>query len=183
VPLGNVAIVILTGDEVHLCNLNAEKHVRAEYKRVLGEVPKESEMTGAFLSVYNTRATREILSRSCKKADQCTPDARGVCLVDHSALTAFFPTAEAVGKLITDEQAVLMRHYLQTQAEVGPIMSDMSQFEMDAWIEVLGKGGSSAPLASLSSEQASALVMYMASRLCDSPTDSSSPGTPPENDT
>ena len=74
-----------------------------------------------------------------------------------------------------------MRHYMQTQAEVGPIVANMSQVEMDAWVEMLGKGGSTAPLALLSLDQASALLMYMASRLSVSPTDTSSPGTQQES--
>lgn len=182
-PIGNVAICVLTGDEVHLANMNATAFLRKEQKRVMGEVIKSDEIDDAYKSMFNSRATREILFRSCKKADQCVPDERGVCTTDHSSFAPFFPTLDSIGKLSTDEQAVLMRHYLQTQAEVGPIHSGMSQAEMDAWIELLGKGGSRAPLALLSLEQASELLMYMASRLNPSPTDSCSPGTPLEQST
>ena len=171
-PVGTVAIVVLEGDEVQLSNINAEKHARAEYKRIVGEMPKRDEAGDAFSKAFNARATREILFRACKKSHECSPDERGVCTTDHAKLAPFFPTLEAVGKLTTDEQAVLMRHYMRTQAEVGPIVSNMSQAGMDAWVEQLAKGGSAAPLALLSSDQASALMMYMASRLCPSPTDS-----------
>jgi len=160
-PMGSVAICVLDGDEVSLANINAEKFVRTQYQNIVGEIPKADEMSDAFRSLFNGRATRDILFRSCKKAEQCEPDERGVCLVDHDKLFPFFPTMEAIGKLTTDEQAVLMRHYMQTQAEVGPIVANMSQQEMDAWIEMLGKGGSRAPLAMLSSDQASELLMYM----------------------
>ena len=182
-PIGNVALCVLDGDEVSLANINAEKHVREQYKKLVGEIPKADEVNDSFRTVFNGRATREILFRSCKKADQCMPDERGVCMTGHDKLSAFFPTMEAIGKLTTDEQAVLMRHYMHTQAEVGPIVANMSQGEMDAWIEMLGKGGSRDPLGLLSSDQASELLMYMASRLCSSPMDNSSAGTPQENTT
>lgn len=171
-PLGSAAVVVLEGDEVQLANINAEKHARDAYKKIVGELPKRDEAGEAFSKAFNSRATREILFRACKKSHECSPDARGVCTTDHAKLAPFFPTLEAVGKLTNDEQAVLMRHYMQTQAEVGPIVSSMSQVEMDAWVEMLAKGGSAAPLALLSSDQASALMMFMASRLCPSPTDS-----------
>lgn len=182
-PIGNVAIAVLDGDEVMLANINAEKHAREQYKKIVGELPKNDEVNEAYSKAFNGRATREILFRACKKAHECEPDTRGVCLVNHDKLAAFFPTLEAIGKLSTDEQGVMMRHYMQTQAEVGPIVANMSQVEMDAWVEMLGKGGSTAPLALLSLDQASALLMYTASRLCALQTDTSSPGTPHESTT
>lgn len=180
-PIGQVAIAVLDGDDVMLANINAEKHAREQYKKIVGELPKTDEVNEAYSKAFNGRATREILFRACKKAHECEPDARGVCLVHHDKLSGFFPSLEAIGKLSTDEQGVMMRHYMQTQAEVGPIVANMSQVEMDAWIEMLGKGGSTAPLALLSLDQASALLMYMASRLSGSPTDTSSPGTQQES--
>lgn len=181
VSVGNIAIVVLDSDDVMLANINAEKFAREQYKKIVGEIPKADEVSAAFREAFNARATREILFRSCYKADECQPDARGVCTTDHAKLSKLFPSMEAIGKLSTDETAVIMRHYMQTQAEVGPIVSNMSQVEMDAWIEVLGKGGGAAPLALLSSDQANALMMYMACRLCSSPMDSDSPGTLHEN--
>lgn len=178
-----VAICVLEGDEVTLSNINAEKHARDQYKKIVGELPKNDEVNEAYSKAFDARATREILFRSCKKAHECEPDSRGVCIVDHTRFSSFFPTMEAVGKLSTPEQAVLMTHYLHTQAELGPIVANMSQAEMDAWIEMLGKGGSTAPLGLLSLEQASKLLMYMAFRLCNSPTDTNSPSTPHESTT
>lgn len=178
VALGNVAIVVLDGDDVMLANINAEKYARDQYKKIVGEIPKADEVNEAYSKSFNARASRELIFRSCKRADDCLPDSRGVCTTDHGKLVPLFPTLEAIGKLSTDETAVLVRHYMQTQAEVGPIVSNMSKSEMEAWIEVLGKGGSAAPLALLSSDQASDLMMFMACRLCSSPTDNNSPGTP-----
>lgn len=175
--IGRVAIVVLTGDEVHLANLNAEKFIRKAYKDTMGEVPKVDEMSGSFKSMYNSRAAREILFRSCKKADHCEPGHDGVCIVDHDKMNAFFPTQEAIGKLTTDEAAVLMGQYLQTQSALGPIVKLMSQAEMDNWLEMLARGGSVDPLVFLSSEDVIRLLMHSASLLYPSPMDSSSHGT------
>jgi len=183
VSIGDVAICVLTGEEVYLANMNADAFLRKEQKRIMGEVPKTDELSATQRNMLQLRQTVEILFRSCKKADQCFPDERGVCTTDHSSFSPFFPTKEAVNKLGTDESAVLMIHYMQTQAEVGPIHSGMSQAEMDAWIELLGKGGSRAPLALLSSDQMNEFLMYMASQLHALRTDSCSPGTPLEQST
>jgi len=183
VPLGNVAICVLEGDDVTLSNINAEKHARDQYKKIVGELPKIDEVNEAYTKAFNARATRELLFRACKKAHECEPDERGVCTVNHEKFSAFFPTLEAIGKLTTDEQGVMVSHYMRTQAEAGPIISNLSQPEMDAWIEVLGKGGSRAPLDLLSLEQASDLLMYMASRLCSSRTGNCLSGMQQENTT
>lgn len=176
-PLGQIAIVVLTGDEVQAASMNAEKFIRKACKDAFGEVPKADEMSGSFQSMHNTRATSEILFRSCKKADQCEPGPDGVCIVDHGELERFFSIREDIGKLTTDETAVLMRHYMQTQSTLGPIVKHMSQSEMDEWLEVLARGGRVDPLAFLSLEDVTRLLMYSACRLYPSQTDTSSHGT------
>jgi len=183
VSIGNVAICVLTGDEVHLSNMSATAFIRKEQKRIIGEVIKSDEIDDAYENMYSSRATCEILFRACKKADQCVPDERGVCTTDHSSFAPFFPTMTAIGKMSTDEQAILMRHYMLTQATVGPIVQGMSKAEMNEWIDLLAEGGSCAPLALLSLGQASDLMRYMASLLKPSPTDSTSPGMPLEQST
>lgn len=182
VPVGSVAIYVLTGDEVNAANLGAERFIRDQYKKTVGEIPNANEMSEAFSNLYNGRATREILFRACRNASACEPSSdTGVCLVDHDNLRPFFPTMEAVGKLTQDELAVIMQHYMHTQAEVGPIVSSMSQKEMDAWVEVLAEGGQRSPLALLSPGQAIALLMYLAAQLHALRTANSSPSTPPES--
>ena len=179
VSVGDVAICVLTGDEVHLANMSASAFMRKDYKRLMGEIPKADELNEQAPAMFNCRATRELLFRSCKKAHLCVADDRGVCTTDHPALTNFFPTLEAIGRLGTDETAVLMNHYLQTQAEVGPIQSHMGVEQMEAWIEVLTVGGNSAPLALLSMAQVNALLRYTACQLSSLRTAISSPGLLP----
>lgn len=182
-PIGRVAITVLQGDEVTLSNFHAEKFAREQSKKIIGEIPKSNERNESYAECFSSRASREILFRSCKRAHDCEPDHRGVCLVDHDKLTAFFPTTEAIGKLSNDEIAVLMNHYLQTQAEVGPIVSLLTQSEFDSYIEVLAKGGSADPLAFLSWAQRNDLLMYTASQLYALRTVNCSPSTPLESDT
>lgn len=183
-PIGRIAITVLQADEVTLSNFHAEKFAREHSKKIIGEIPKSTERNESYSECFRSRASREILFRSCKKAHECEPDERGVCLVDHDKLTAFFPTVESIGKqLSNDEIAVLMNLYMQTQHEVGPIVSNLSQSEFDSYVEVLAKGGSTDPLAFLSWGQQSDLVMYMACQLYALRAASCSPITQPESDT
>lgn len=171
-PVGMVALVVLEGDEINASNINAEKHAREQYKKIVGQYPKSDETSIAYEEIFKSRASREILFRSCKSAHECEPDDRGVCLVDHEKFKPFFPTQEAIGKLTIDEQSILMNHYARTQVEVGPIASLMSKQEMDAWLEKLGASGDASPLASFSLVLLIDLLMHSAFRLYGSQTGS-----------
>lgn len=178
--VGKIAMVVLNGDEIELANVNAEKEVRAAYEKTMGKIPKNDEVS-LQQTVYNNRATREILFRACKDASECDPDNMGICRVVHEKQRAFFPTMQAIGKLVSSESAVLMEHYLHTQVQLGPVVKLMSQEEMDAWLELLGQGGKLDPLASLSPEDLIRLLMYSASQLYPSRTDRDSAGSQQDN--
>jgi len=93
-----------------------------------------------------------------------------------------FPSADKMRVAFTsDEIAVLLQSYMMVQRELGPIVSRMSPEEMDAWIEKLQEGGAAFPLVLLSSEAKNDLVMHLVSRLSDSSTDTSSPGSQPSD--
>ena len=79
-----------------------------------------------------------------------------------------------------DEIAVLFEAYSFWQSEAGPIISHMELDEMKAWIALLAQGGSSVPLASLSSGAKNDLLLFMAATLQNFWTGSSSVGSPPE---
>jgi hypothetical protein len=79
-----------------------------------------------------------------------------------------------------DEIAILFESYSFWQSEAGPIISHMDLEEMRAWIALLAKGGSSVPLASLSSGAKNELLIFMAAQLLSFWTGSSSVGSPPE---
>lgn len=112
----------------------------------------------------------EILYRACRRAAM------------QSVL--FFPTpADVRKKLSGDEVAVLIQAYAIVQVELGPLISTMSTVEMDAWLKRLGEGASALPLAWLSLEQRTALLMHSASRLLTLPTGNGSAGPPADEST
>ncbi|MDI3282113.1 hypothetical protein QHF83_02285 [Polyangium sp. 15x6] len=166
--LGDIAMVVLTQEEVTAANISAEKYVRKTFKDNVGEIPMVNEKSEGYANLFSSRASTEILFRACRKVDDVEK--------------AFFPSREAIGqRLTTDEVAVLMNHYMRVQSELGPIVSNMSQEEMDAWVEMLAEGGNAYPLDLLSSVQLTTLLVYMASQLHASRKANSSPGTQPEN--
>jgi len=107
----------------------------------------------------------QILLRACRDVDQ--PEKR------------FFPSALEARKALTgDEIGVLFSSYLIVQAEKGPIVSQMTEAEMESWIVRLVEGASRDPLALLSSEAHMDLTMLLACRLYKPATGTGSSGPP-----
>jgi len=162
--VAEIAMVVLTGDESMAAKASTERHVR----KLLREDPKvatKGESGQGYLDLCEQRDSQELLFRACKQPGDLS--------------RSFFPTIESIGaNLTTDEIAVLVLHYRRTMAELGPIVSEMSQEECDAWIEMLAKGGSLDPFDLLSLGQQSRLMRYMAVQCWASRTGNSSPGTP-----
>lgn len=166
-PLGEVVIWVLHQEERSAATLAAERHVRKVLKDAY---PQRGEASLGYDALFEDRASVEILFRACRRAENVNVPA--------------FPSADEIARaLSTDEVAVLMRSYLRVQAECGPIVADMSQEMVDAWIDVLASGGSKHPLDSLSSGALTTLLWSMACRLYKSRTDKRSRGPQPEEST
>ncbi len=75
---------------------------------------------------------------------------------------------------------MLFNHYLTVQLELGPVVSTMSDEEVNAWITRIGEGGSAFPFDLLSSEIQKILVLTMAKRLVHLTKERSSVGSQPE---
>jgi hypothetical protein len=159
-PICEIAIMVLSQEECMAAKASAERSVR----KLLRDDGK-AEAGQGYVDLSEMRDSQELLFRACKR----TGDLK----------KPFFPTVEAVGKLTTDEIAVLVMMYRRVQAELGPIASEMSQDEVDAWIERLAQGGSLFPFDSLSSGAKSTLIVSMACRLWSFTKASSSPTPPP----
>lgn len=162
---GEVAIWVLTQEEMMLCASSAEKTARLFLK----EHGKEQNSRG-YEDVYNNASAQELLFRACRQVAELNKP--------------FFPTPEAIRRTLSlDEVGVLMDHYFTVQHELGPIIASMSSTEMDAWIKRLGEGGSKVPLDLLTREQLKDLTFSLACRLYKSPTDTTSPGSLPDEPT
>jgi hypothetical protein len=163
-PVGQVAMVPLTQYEMMAAAASAEKQTRELLK---GNLPQQTEAQLGYNDVYNNSAAAEVLFRACKKPDDLKSSA--------------FRTPHEIGTaLSTDEIGVLYHHYETVKAELGPIVSTMTEDEVEAWVAVLAKGGSYLPLDTLSWGALTTLVLSMASLLQSFLTDRSSLGSPAE---
>lgn len=165
-PMGRVAIQVLSQSDQIAASAEAERFTRNTLKGALEGNAQSGERTQSYDDIYNNASVDEVLFRAVRRAD------------DPNAL--FFPTVQAIRtKLSHDEVAALFRMYMIVQTELGPLVAEMSEGEMEAWVEVLVKGGSAVPLVRLSSDGVSNLVMLMARRLHSYSMATSSSGTPP----
>lgn len=93
-----------------------------------------------------------------------------------------FPTAQGLrAKCTTDEIGSIAMAYGQFRAEQGPVVSELTEPQMEAWLKVLQEGASRVPLALLSGEALIDLIMFLVSKVGTSPTGSGSAGSPPDD--
>ena len=166
VPLFDLAMMLLTQDEVMAVSAAAEKATR----RAMGDdIPKIGQASKGYDDLFNNFSAIEILYRACKHpADLTKP---------------LFPTKEFIKKQLTpDEVAILFNNYMTIQIELGPVIGSLSSEEIDAWVKKLAEGGerSSTFLDSFSWAATKGLLITMAVQLHDLRTVSSSAGLPQE---
>lgn len=181
--VGDVHVQVLTQSELMSARVEAEKWVRAHYrpkgKPVDGEpdgVPKKDEAS-AFDDLLQNACAVEVLFRACRRVEDPSEAHSG------PKWPAFPSPGEMRKRFTNDQLGVMMREYLVIQAELGPIVASMTKGEVDAWIERIAEAGSAAPLASLSWEASSELILRMAYRLHSSSTATSSLGSQPDEST
>lgn len=176
-PVGKITIRVLSQAELMSAAAAAELYATT----ILKKEQKSGVFSKAYEDIYNNESTVQILWRAVYRAKQ---------IDEHTWVPGewpLFPSPEAIRGNVAgslglpqEELGVLMRTYLITQRELGPIVSEMGEGEMEAWVERLVKAGSTFPLAHLTSEALDALLMRMASRLHSFLTATSSSGTPPD---
>lgn len=163
-----VAMVILTQEESFLANLAAEKNVR---KMLRDDMPaKGSDMTEGYVKLFELAAGPEILFRACRNPlDIGKP---------------FFRTREEISKfLTTDEIGILLREYTMVRVEMGPILTELTADEMDAWIDRLTEAEDLYPLVLLDAELLNRALRTMVSRLKALRTEKNSATSPPDEPT
>ena len=96
-----------------------------------------------------------------------------------------FPSAELMrAQLSVTEIGALMSAYIDTQAKFGPIISTMSEAEMEAWIDRIAEDATkSVPLYLVSPEQRVDLLHYLACLISKLRTGKFSAGSPPDEPT
>jgi len=161
--VGQVAMWPLTQEEQMACSAEADRFT----KKLLKDGQKKDEANLGYETMFSNEVAVQILYRACRDATDLERPA--------------FPSPSQLRQALTaDEVGALFKHYLTVQLELGPIVAHLSDEEMEAWVKRIGEGGSAFPFDLLSWEMQRALVLFMASRLTSSPTDTLSAGSPPE---
>jgi hypothetical protein len=162
-PVGQVAMWPLSQEEHCMATAAAEKYVR----RLLPETKKDAL---GYENLYGNAVATEMMFLACRDMRDITRPA--------------FPSAQAIREVLTvDETAVLFEHYLSVQLEVGPIVSQMSTKQYEAWIARLVEGQNAFPFDLMSSAVQKALLRRMASQLRSLQTATFSAGSPPDDGT
>jgi hypothetical protein len=161
-PVGQFAMTILSESELNEVRAAADRTA----KKMLGDAQKEGEQNLGYQDIYRNVSVVELLWRACRASKE------------EMHIPAFLSPALMRKNLTTDELAVLMDAYLQFKVEAGPIISDMSEAEMDAWIKRLAEGAGRVPLSLLSSEAKTDLLLRSVALLRSCWTGSGSAGSP-----
>lgn len=161
-PAGQIAIFVLTQEEQMICAAAAEKFAKEKLK------DGRKEEIG-YETIYANEAVVQTLFRACKDSENVNASA--------------FPTPEWMRKNLTsDECSILFERYVTTQFELGPIVSRLSEEELNAWVDRLAEGGLAAsPFILLSPETQRVLAHFMASQIVESRKAKSSAGSPDES--
>ena len=102
-------------------------------------------------------------------------------MVGDTAKSIFPNPAMLRDKLNADEVGALFALYCQVQIELGPIITRISEEEMEAWIRKLDEGGQADPFAFFTLETQLRLVSFMASQTVKYWTVTRSAGLPPDD--
>jgi hypothetical protein len=162
-PLGKVALWILTQEESMSC-------IRAAAAFVKDALKDAKPGDAGYADLYRNQSTIEVLSRACRKADN----------LDHP----LFPSPSLMRKKMTsDELGVLMFAYARVQSKLGPLVSELSVEELEAWTARLVTGGEASLsfLDFLTSDAKNQLLEHLALQLQISSTSTGSPGSPQDD--
>lgn len=160
-PVARVAIWVLSQGEQMLAAAEAEAYTRAKLKEA---IPGTNDARRGYDDIYNNAAAVEVLFRALRKKDDLSKSA--------------FATPKELRALSVDEIGVLFQEYLITQHQLGPIVTKMTEADLDMWLARLKEGADAIPFARLSLETLIDLIGSLASRVLKSSTANSSSGSP-----
>lgn len=160
-PLGQMQMTPLTQSEQMACTSEADKFA----KKLLKDAQRKDDTNLGYEAIYSNEVAVQVLYRACRDIED--------------PAKATFPSPLVLrDKLAADEVGALFALYCQVQVELGPIVSRMSEEEMEAWIVRLEAGGAAEPFAFFSLETQLRLVNFMASLIVKSWTVTRSAGLP-----
>jgi hypothetical protein len=161
--VGDLVFWVLTAGELSRAHAAANRSA----KELLDD-PEAKVGNLAYEEIYQDQKAIHLMAMVCRQPD----DPR---------FPTFLSAADVRDNLTDDEIAVVLQAYGSFRRESGPIISELTPEEMEAWIQMLSEGASRFPLARLSGEAQTDLVMYLIGKVrTASSTATSSAGSPPD---
>lgn len=159
-------LVVLSESEMQECFAEAQKFADAKTREKTGDATNHSSKFG-WAEVYEDEKIVQVMTLAMREVGYPKEDLR------------FVPNPKMLrDALNSDELGVLNRAYQNLRADSGPIISQVSSDDAEAWIQALMEGGKRSPLSRLSSEGLTDLVMHLVARLKSSSTTSGLSGSP-----
>lgn len=157
---GRLVFWVLTASELATARVEANKATKA----ALGEDAKVGNL--AYEEEYQEWLQIHILWAAARQ-------------LDDQRFPSFLSPKKLRELLTDDEITTVIRAYADFRRRCGPILSELTPDEMEAWIRLLQEGGSRFPLAACTTEALIDLISFLVSKLPTSPTGTSSAGSPP----
>lgn len=158
----DVAIWILTQQE----SISAQAEALRKADKLLGKL--EGGTKTDETEVYFLQRSAELLSKACRMPEELDKP--------------FFRTSKDVLEYLTqDEIATLINQYVMVQSKLGPWISQLTEAEMEAWIQRIIAGGKTDFLGSATPVQLIALVIYLVNQLSKSQTSNSLSSLPQDD--
>lgn len=161
VDVGTLRFWVLTSQELSSVRVEAAR----ETKKLYGEDAVKGNL--AYEEELEEQKALHLLQLACRQPT----DPR---------FPTFIRAADVRAQLTDDEITVALTAYAQFRRASGPVISELTPDEMEAWIKVLAEGGSRFPLARASGEVLTDLTMYLVSKLHTFVTPTSSAGSLPD---
>lgn len=163
----DVVLRVLTQSQIDSCCANAEAHVRHLFRgkvEAAGSDEIKAVRAEAWSEAYENAKLIELLFEACRDPDDVEKH--------------LFAGPSEIRKLLTaDECAALFHAYDAIQRETAPLISQLTEDELEGWIDVLAKGAAGAPLLLWELGAVTQLLTYMAALLRTSKTDTGSPSS------
>jgi len=140
VEVGTVVFHVLSSGELLSVKANAHKATIA----LLGP---DSKGSVAYEEVYDDQRALGTIHLATRQPD--SPE-----------FPVFQTLAEVRENLTDDEAGIVLSAYSIFRKEIGPVISELTPDEMEAWIEVLERGVSRFPLSRFTGEALMDLLMY-----------------------
>jgi hypothetical protein len=165
-PLGRCKIRVLTEAENHLARGQADIAAREIMKN---GAPKPGEFSYGYEDIYRNELAVQLVALAFRNVE--------------NQKFGLFPSAKDVRNLCTtDELGVMSSAYQQFRVEAGPLLSEMTPDEMEAWLARLQEGGASfGPLVSWDGVTLRQFIKFLVSKAPTSSTATGSAGSPPSD--